>query len=239
MVAFATQRNSGQQKINGVDANIIQTGQKLTVDNVARFLKYEREFRVLICKVHGYAVRNLENHLRTHHVGSQKEKKAVVDAYKDYQLSNVASVPLPEPLKKPFASLGKPRKAYICEEPECGYISINRDVVRIHCNKEHNWKSTEAERKHWHQVWVQTFFSAAGLQRYFTVDYNESEDEDGGDEDRPGTADQHHISNVLENWDRAIGEASARARSWVSESRKDRSYTVVQAKRLAGAFGKE
>lgn len=58
---------------------------------------------------------------------------------------------------------------YICEEPHCEKISKSRDEIRKHCNREHDWKSTTEEREHWHQVWAQTFFNSAGLQRYFTV----------------------------------------------------------------------
>ena len=97
----------------------------------------------------------------------------------------------------------KPRGSYICDKPECEKISMNRNGIRIHCNREHHWKSTEAEREHWHLVWVQTFFSAAGLQRYFTVDYSETAEDEAVAEEASTTDNQHEISAVLEQWDRA------------------------------------
>jgi superfamily II DNA helicase RecQ len=110
-------------------------------------------------------------------------------------------------LGKPFASLGKPFKAYICDEPECEKITAGRDGVRIHCSEAHRWKSTKAEREHWHQVWVQTFFSAAGLQRYFIVDYQESEVEEENAESSERTVtvqNSQEISTVLHEWDQAL-----------------------------------
>jgi hypothetical protein len=159
------------------DVDTVRTGQKITTENSDRFLQYEDGFGVLICAVHGYAVRDLAYHFQKYHTGSGKEKSAVVKKLEHYQLREPKAVLLPSLLGVPFESLRKPKKAYICDEPECEKISINRNGIRIHCNIDHEWKSTEAEREHWHEVWVQTFFSAAGLQRYFTVDYGESEDD--------------------------------------------------------------
>ena len=45
----------------------------------------------------------------------------------------------------------------------------------MHCNQRHDWKSSAEEREHWNPVWVQTFFKSAGLQKYFTVSYDEEE----------------------------------------------------------------
>lgn len=83
-------------------------------------------------------------------------------------------MPLPEPLGKPFKSLGEPIKALICEEEECGYITINRSVMGQHCNKKHVWRSTRTQKEYWHNIWVQTFFGSR-RQRYFSVQWSEEE----------------------------------------------------------------
>jgi superfamily II DNA helicase RecQ len=200
----ATQCQTTQHQDSDNNANKLLTGEKLTIENAGRFLKYEEDFGVLICAVHGYAVRNLENHLRVYHLGSKKEKKAVLNLYKNYDIREPTSVPLPPPLQEPFAALGKPKKAYICDEPECEEISINRNCIRIHCNKAHDWESTEDEREHWHQVWVQTFFSAAGLQRYFTVDYKEPDDHEESVDGISTVGFEHEIVYIMEEWDKAV-----------------------------------
>lgn len=129
-------------------SNEESTGTKITVDNATRFLDWHEEYGVLICVVHGYAVRNLADHLRRYHLGSTKEKASVVKQYRDYQLLKATEVPLPEPLQEPFDALGTPQKAFVCVEPECEHISINKNGIRIHCNTKHGWKATENEREY-------------------------------------------------------------------------------------------
>jgi hypothetical protein len=121
-------------------------------------------------------VRNLADHLSKNHAGSKKERGDVCKRYKSLVLDNAKDVLLPLPLEEPIPALGKPQRAFVCREPECQYISISRKGIRVHCNQNHDWKSSTEEREHWNLVWVQTFFKSAGLQRYFTVLYNEEED---------------------------------------------------------------
>ncbi|THX18980.1 hypothetical protein D6D12_10783, partial [Aureobasidium pullulans] len=119
-----------------------------------------------------------------------------------------SEVQLPPPLKEPIESLGKPRDAYICDEEECGFITISRDEIRKHCNQTHEWRSTKEDQEHWHHVYVQTFFSNGGRQRYFTVDYDDPDAVEGTtvsrntQEDAVSTGRQHdfNISQVLEEW---------------------------------------
>lgn len=61
----------------------------------------------------------------------------------------------------------------VCDEPEYHKLSISRDEIRKHCNNVHDWRASLERRTYWREVWVQTFFNAAWLQRYFTVDYEE------------------------------------------------------------------
>ncbi|KAF3029165.1 hypothetical protein E8E12_000446 [Didymella heteroderae] len=69
----------------------------------------------------------------------------------------------------PFLALGEPLDAFVCEEEECGYISISRPVIAQHCNTKHEWQSKKDDRNHWMPVKAQTFFRTGGFQRYFTV----------------------------------------------------------------------
>lgn len=157
------------------DREALETGLKITTENASRFLEYNDVYRILICVRHGYAVRNLADHLSKNHEGSKKERGEVVRQHKSLVLHNAKDVALPPPLEQPFPALGKPQKAYICREPECQYISAHSNGIRMHCNQRHVWKSSAEEREHWNPVWVQTFFKSAGLQKYFTVSYDEEE----------------------------------------------------------------
>jgi hypothetical protein len=63
------------------------------------------------------------------------------------------------------------------------------------CERDSNISPVSKKIRHLEE---QTFFSGAGLQRYFTVDYKEPDDEESNDEDRPSTADRHRIPVVSE-----------------------------------------
>jgi hypothetical protein len=157
----------------------LETGLKITTDNASRFLEYHKAYGVLICVKHGYAVRNLADHLSRNHIGSKKERGEVIKRYKSLVLNQARDTLLPLPLEQPFLALGEPQRGFICQEPECQHISISRKGIRLHCNQKHDWRSSAEEREHWDSVWVQTFFKSAGLQRYFTVLHNEEENADG------------------------------------------------------------
>ena len=130
------------------DREALDTRLKITTENATRFLKYHEAYGVLICVTHGYAVRNLADHLSKNHGGTKKERGEVVKQYKSLALDHAKDVALPPPLEQPFPALGKPQQAFICREVECQHISTNRDGIRIHCNKQHGWKSSAEEREH-------------------------------------------------------------------------------------------
>lgn len=149
-----------------------KSSRAITVENAEEYLQWLPEYRIIICLEHQYAVRSVAHHLRIYHSGTDVVKKAVVALLASHDLHVPKDVPAPKPLGVPFPQLGDPLHAFICDEPECERISVSRDEIRKHCNKDHGWKSSKEDREHWHPVWVQTFFKAAGLQRYFTVQYD-------------------------------------------------------------------
>ena len=134
------------------DREALDTGLKIITENATRFLKYHEAYGVLICVTHGYAVRNLADHLKRNHINSKKERSDVVKQYKSLLLKTAKEVPLPLPLGEPFPALGRPQRAFICREPECQYISAHPNGIRIHCNQTHNWKSLAKQREHWNSI---------------------------------------------------------------------------------------
>jgi hypothetical protein len=170
---------------------------RITAANAKEYLVYLPEYGVLVCKVHQYAIRQLENHLRIAHQGSLQDRREVTQAFADCPIRPPNTVTLPTPLCEPFEILGTPQRAFLCNEPDCGQISISRNTIRIHCNKAHGWKSTTEQRTNWRSAWVQTFFNAAGLQRYFTVDYDEPHSE--AEEDHHDQASEVRLTETREN----------------------------------------
>jgi hypothetical protein len=129
------------------DREALKTGLKITTNNASSFLEYHKAYRVLICIVYSYVIRNLADHLSRNHVGSKRERGEVVRQYRSLLLHDAKHVPLPPPLEQPFLTLGKLQRAFICKEAEYQYLSANCDRIRIHCNKQHNWKSSTEKRE--------------------------------------------------------------------------------------------
>lgn len=139
------------------------------MENIDELLQYESNYKVVICKQHLQAVQNIDRHLEKYHSVAAKDRRAIVNKYAQYTILEPPRVPLPAPLEPPLGVLGKPIDGFLCEEEECGFISINRSVIAQHCNKVHDWQSTKRDREHWSKVKVQTFFRTGGFQRYFVV----------------------------------------------------------------------
>jgi hypothetical protein len=106
------------------DREALETGLKITTENANRFLEYYEAYGVLVCVTHGYAVRNLTDHLKRNHVSSKKERSEVVKQHKSLLLRTAKEVPLPPPLGEPFPALGRPQRAFICRE-----MFILRDCI--------------------------------------------------------------------------------------------------------------
>jgi hypothetical protein len=86
----------------------LTSGLKITTDNADRFLEYHEAYGVLICVKHGYAVRNLADHLSRNHTSSKKERSDVYKRYKSLVLYNAKDVPLLPLLEEPIPALGEP-----------------------------------------------------------------------------------------------------------------------------------
>ncbi|TKA55481.1 hypothetical protein B0A49_13343, partial [Cryomyces minteri] len=135
-------------------------------------------------------------------VVSAKERKAIVEKYARYKLSEPLDVPLPPPLESPIKALSGPVDAFLCEEEECSFISINRSVIGQHCNQAHDWKWKKEDSEHWKKVKAQTFFTGR-FRRYFVVH----------------AAEDHSIAVALGQGDK--DSAAAIKREW-SEARAKR-----------------
>lgn len=110
---------------------------KVTVEKVDEVFEYLQDYGVLVCKQHGYAVRALEDHLKRLHRTTVSDRKAIAAHFDNCPTLQPAQVLLPPPLELPFDYLGPPKRAYICNKEECNELSVNRNVIRIHCNRVH------------------------------------------------------------------------------------------------------
>ena len=138
----------GQQSTINIDK------QQITIENAREILHWLPEYQFIICSQHGYAIWDVAHHFRNFHKSGKKDQLAIAELYSQYDIRGAKDVLLPAPLQTPIQHLRQPRQAFICEEPECEYVSISRDEIRKHCNRIHEWRATDGRREYWHQVWV-------------------------------------------------------------------------------------
>jgi hypothetical protein len=94
------------------ERRVPEDGQKITTDNAHKFFEWHEQYRVLICNVYYYAVRNLSSYLQNYHSGSIKEKRVVVDLLKNCKIRETKDVILPLSLRVLFTLLGKPLQCH-------------------------------------------------------------------------------------------------------------------------------
>jgi hypothetical protein len=87
-------------------------------------LEFDAEYNILICKEHGYAVRNLNTHLRDEHATPVKLRRRVIEQYASVFLARPADVKTPPPFEPPFDGLKAPADALLCAEAGCAFASV-------------------------------------------------------------------------------------------------------------------
>lgn len=138
--------------------------------------EYLEEYKLIICKEHGYAVQNLKSHLQQYHVFHRDIRKTILQKFNALPLAQPHEATLPHAYGPPMDCLASPQRGFQCEEKDCRWISSSRAKIAEHANG-HGWRSKPDEREHWTEVWVQSFFLAPGKQRWFIV---KVEEESGG-----------------------------------------------------------
>lgn len=152
------------------DSLAIDEGQY--TDTSQRFV-YLPELKVLVCKKHGHAIRNLKRHLADFHPDAKDANALTVKECKKFEILAPEKITLPEPGQKPYSCLIPPLDAYQCSGVEggCSFISVRRETVGRH------WKSThslcvdirEGKPAKWKGVKVQSFCSVRQSPRWFIV----------------------------------------------------------------------
>jgi superfamily II DNA helicase RecQ len=149
----------------------------ITLDNLQEQFCYLERYRVLVCREHATGIQNINVHLRDQHAVASKERKAIVEYCRRWQIAAPRNVKLPPPLGPPIKELGEPLDAYYCQiASDCSFCTVNKNRLQKHCNKEHR-KAWDSKTTPYKKVKVQTFFPTGGLQRYFTVNAANSNSE--------------------------------------------------------------
>jgi len=85
-----TNIQSGEQNISRAP----DKGERITVENAHRFLKWLKEYSVLICVTYSYAICNLSFHLQEYHIGNAAERRAVLELFGRYKIREAKDIPL-------------------------------------------------------------------------------------------------------------------------------------------------
>ena len=146
-------------------------------------LEYNSEYRVLICPIHKYAVHDADEHLRSSHCITGREKDALLDQWKGLNLVNPEHFNRQSSGKRPKDFLNEPVPGYSCSS--CFFLSIEREAIQYHHKTVHGREIALAplfagQNPDVQLVELQTFFPYPHF-RWFTVDdkNDDRSDEDG------------------------------------------------------------
>jgi hypothetical protein len=98
---------------------------QLTDIDVFRQFEYLEDYKLLICKSHGYAIRNVKRHLEERHLETKVVNKAAAARLTRLETHDPRVVELPATPMTPFASLSPPLSGYFCggEDGKCGFLT--------------------------------------------------------------------------------------------------------------------
>ena len=159
-------------------------------------LEYNSEYRVLICPIHKYAVHDADDHLRTSHCITGREKDALLDQWKGLDLVNPEHVNRQPSGKRPKNFLNEPVPGYSCSS--CFFLSIKWEAVQYHHETVHGREIALAplftgQNPDVQFKKLQTFFPYPHI-RWFAVD---DKNDDRSDEDRVTRNDVKNEESVV------------------------------------------
>lgn len=142
---------------------------KLTAENIEQHFAYVEAHKVLVCREHATAMRNVDAHLREHHGVQAKERRRILEKYSGLFIeTDPDKIVLPS-LSSPIAALAV-LDGFRCAQEGCAHMTINKNGMKQHWNKAHGRKWTNKGEGAFTAVKMQTFFNSSGLQRYFQVE---------------------------------------------------------------------
>jgi hypothetical protein len=141
---------------------------------VVPWLVYLPDYKVLVCRIHGYAVSSLPSHLSGRHADIDcGTRKAIAVEYGRLELERPRSIDFDYGPGNPLPAIDglTVYDGLVCEEfKSCRFASISRKRLKVHCKEAHQWSVSKAEPTHWRKAKLQTFFTVPGdAVHYFCV----------------------------------------------------------------------
>lgn len=112
---------------------------QLTDVDVFRQFEYLEDFKLLVYKSHGHAVRNVERHLKEQHPETKAANKAAAARLTGLEIHDPKSINLPIAPNSPFASLSPPVSEFSCggTDDRCEFLSISNQAMSRHWKAVH------------------------------------------------------------------------------------------------------
>jgi hypothetical protein len=171
-------------------------------EEAAQGFEYLSDYGILVCKEHGFGLRNLRRHLLEQHAYSRHARDVIIERFGSLNIVNPEDAPLPTSAVEPFECLRAPRAALRCAGwagQACEFTSTSKERLARHCN-EHGWRSDVGDREHWFGVTVQSFCPASHSPRWFIVKENHEDDTDGEGDGSILPIDHTHRQTILEGF---------------------------------------
>lgn len=90
--------------------NMTNTGTDAT-EEAAQGFEYLSDYKILMCKEHGFGLRNLRRHLLKQYAYSRHARDVIVERFGGLKIVNPENAPLPTSAVEPFECLRAPRPA--------------------------------------------------------------------------------------------------------------------------------
>jgi hypothetical protein len=129
------------------------------------------DYKILVCKEHGFCCANLWRHLLEHHTYSRHAHDVITQHFGSLNTLSLEDAALPTTAVEPFECLRAPRPALRCAgwaDQACKSASTSKEKLARHCN-ERGWRSDVGDREHWFPVTVQSFCPASHSPRWFAL----------------------------------------------------------------------
>jgi hypothetical protein len=108
---------TGNSTIASDSAIGFEDGLESPAANAEELLYCDSQYRVLVCRYHGYAVRNMATHLKLQHDVRNSKRSAIGKKFGTCEVLDPAQVATPPSLQAPFDWLGAPMRGFQCNEP--------------------------------------------------------------------------------------------------------------------------
>jgi hypothetical protein len=167
-----THRLFGSSKKTFATDQEVRAAASLTDVDVFRQFEYLEDFKLLVCKIHGYAVRNVKRHLEEQHQGTKAVNRAAAARLASLEIHDPRVVNLPVGPIPPFTSLSPPISGFLCggEDGNCDFLSTSTQILSRHWKNIHGLSKGRERLRYQKEVELQSFTHMRSHSARFIVD---------------------------------------------------------------------